>query len=221
MVRTSVEDDIERLLLSSESGAALMISFEDKERQMRAIDIQKAYRNSNIWQNGKATRKIAKEKREQKERNVISTEIRNEKNLRNIRNIRNTRDLSIQEEENDPDRTSMDPESMLSPSGSFETHSRTSSSRNISRSSSHRNRSPENEIFHQEFENQQPHHQPPHSYQPGVFSRELRRYDSAESFEDYFDAAFIEDENNFNNNQAWVGSNQRPNSTYKSDAGAM
>ena len=216
MVRTSVEDDIERLLLSSESGAALMISFEDKERQLRAIDIQKAYRNSNIWQNGKATRKIAKEKREKKERNVISTE-----RERNSRNIRNTRDLSMQEEENDPDRTSMDPESMLSSSGSFETHSRTSSSRNISRSSSNRNRSPENEIFHQEFENQQPHHQPPHSYQPGVFSRELRRYDSAESFEDYFDAAFMEDENKFNNNQAWVGSNQRPNSTYKSDTGAM
>ena len=50
-----------------------------------------------------------------------------------------------------------------------------------------------NYYHHKQQQEEEQEEQEQSVYQPGVFSRELRRYDSAESFEEYFDSAFDED----------------------------
>ena len=183
LVRTSVEDELNAILMASESGLQLMITGEDRARKKSAVLIQRAYRESELWMKSFGS---GGEENEMVGRSSGGEDDGEEKEYNTLN------------EHDDPDLTSMDMESM-SPmhdrnttfyhrSGSGNEDSRQNSSDGWTRNSS-KLISPMSAASDIEMEELS-------KYEMGIFSKELRRIESGSSLEDdiYDDMMLLQEE---------------------------
>ena len=192
LVRTSVEDELNAILMASESGLQLMITGEDRARKKSAVLIQRAYRESELWMK---TFDSGGEENEMVGRSSSGGEDGGEEDKKEQEKEKEHNTLN---EQDDPDLTSMDMERM-SPmhnrdttfyhgSGSGNEDSRQNSRDGWTRNSS-KLISPMSSASEIEMEELS-------KYDMGIFSKELRRIESGSSLEDdiYDDMMLLQEE---------------------------